>query len=148
MMAFDGRKTREVIWIHADGARRAKMDSRCSVQYGWRYALMEMLVDPVLSKWVPGWIGEQYRRWNEGFDVFVQEALAEDAAQEWSNRKVLRRVMQKAREAAKERARQKRKPGKEDEESNHSHAPESDAGAEGADAEQQLADLAAEDGRE
>ena len=148
VMAFDGRKTREVIWIHADGARRAKMDSRCSVQYGWRYALMEMLVDPVLSKWVPEWIGEQYRRWNEGFDAFVREALAEDAAQEWSNRKVLRRVMQKAREAAKERARQKRKPGKEDEESNHSHAPESDAGAEGADAEQQLADLAAEDGRE
>ena len=81
--------------------------------------------------WVPGGSREQYLRWNEGFDVFVQEALAEDAAQEWSNRKVLRRVMQKAREAAKERARQKRKPGKEDEESNHSHASESDAGAEG-----------------
>ena len=53
VMAFDGRRTREVTWCLVDGVRRAKMDSRCNVKYGWRYALMEMLVDPVLAKWVP-----------------------------------------------------------------------------------------------
>ena len=73
-MAFDGRRTREVTWRTEASVRRAKMDSRCNVKYGWRYALMEMLVDPVLANWVPGWIQEQYRRRNEGFDAFVAEA--------------------------------------------------------------------------
>ena len=64
-----------------DGVRRAKMDSKCNGKYGWRYALMEMLVDPVLAKWVPDWIKEQYRRWNEGYEELVAKALAEDEAQ-------------------------------------------------------------------
>jgi len=105
VMAFDGRRTREVTWCTVDGVRRAKMDSTCNVKYGWRYALLEMLVDPVLAKWVPCWIKEQYRRWNDGFDGCVAEALAEDETQAWSNRQVLRRVMQKLRRAARKRAR-------------------------------------------
>ena len=30
-------------------------------------ALVEMLVDPMLSAWVPGWVVEQYERWNRYF---------------------------------------------------------------------------------
>ena len=31
---------------------------------GWALALMEMLVGPMLSAWVPAWVREQYERWN------------------------------------------------------------------------------------
>ena len=131
VMAFDGRRTREVTWCTVDGVRRAKMDSRCNVKYGWRYALMEMLVDPVLAKWVPGWIKEQYRRWNEGFDRFVAEALDEDEAQVWSNRQVLRRVMQKLRQAGRKRARQA------EEENGNEDPSESDGVAKGGASEEE-----------
>ena len=36
-------------------------------QLGWALALMEMLVDPMLSSWVPAWVREQYERWNPFF---------------------------------------------------------------------------------
>ena len=114
VMAFEGRRTCEVTWCLVDGVRRAKMDSKCCVKYGWPYALMEMLVDPLLSTWVPGWIVEQYRRWNEGFEGFVREVLAEDGAQVLSNRLVLRGVMVKLRQAAKKRARREERQGVED----------------------------------
>lgn len=31
---------------------------------GWSFGLMEMLVDPMLVCWVPGWVREQYERAN------------------------------------------------------------------------------------
>ena len=34
---------------------------------GWAFALMEMLVDPMLVCWVPGWVREQYERANPFF---------------------------------------------------------------------------------
>ena len=36
-------------------------------EVGWGRALMEMLVDPMLVAWVPGWVVEQYERWNPEF---------------------------------------------------------------------------------
>ena len=36
---------------------------------GWTRALVEMLLDPVLSAWVPSWVVEQYVRWNPFFYV-------------------------------------------------------------------------------
>ena len=33
----------------------------------WGFAMMEMLVDPVLSTWVPSWVVEQYERANPFF---------------------------------------------------------------------------------
>ena len=55
-------------------------------------ALMEMLVDPVLSLWVPAWVVEQYKRWNPKFGPFLARALEEDAAGVKSNREILARV--------------------------------------------------------
>ena len=34
---------------------------------GWSFGLMEMLVDPMLVCWVPGWVREQYERANPYF---------------------------------------------------------------------------------
>ena len=43
-----------------------KKDARGS-DVGWGLALMEMLVDPMLSTWVPEWVVEQYERMNPFF---------------------------------------------------------------------------------
>ena len=40
---------------------------RAGKEIGWARALMEMLVDPMLVAWVPGWVVEQYERWNPDF---------------------------------------------------------------------------------
>merc|ERR1739836_155948 len=37
---------------------------------------MHMLVDPVLCAWVPGWVVEQYERWNPDFRGAVRYALS------------------------------------------------------------------------
>jgi len=36
---------------------------------------MEMLVDPVLVRWVPRWVAEQYERWNPKFRVKLDQVL-------------------------------------------------------------------------
>ena len=41
--------------------------------YSWSLALMEMLVDPVLVRWVPEPVVEQYRRWNPFFLSSLRE---------------------------------------------------------------------------
>ena len=47
-----------------------KLDGRHN-NVGWTLALMEMLVDPMLKQWVPGWLVEQYER----ASPFFREAL-------------------------------------------------------------------------
>ena len=42
-------------------------------------ALMEMLVDPMLVAWVPGWVVEQYERWNPKFRGTLRWALQDGA---------------------------------------------------------------------
>ena len=42
---------------------------------GWALALMEMLVDPMLSRWVPSWVREQYERGNPYFRPCLRSAL-------------------------------------------------------------------------
>ena len=49
ILTFDGRK------------------NRAGKKVGWGMALVEMLVDPMLSAWVPGWVVEQYERWEPVF---------------------------------------------------------------------------------
>ena len=39
---------------------------------------MEMLVDPVLVAWVPGWVVEQYERWNPKFRGTLRWALQDN----------------------------------------------------------------------
>lgn len=46
-----------------------------SMDRGWHFALMEMLVDPVLVRWVPRWVVEQYERWNPKFREKLDQVL-------------------------------------------------------------------------
>ena len=48
---------------HTGVAFDSRLDSH-GRQVGWGRALLEMLVAPVLSVWVPAWVAEQYVRWN------------------------------------------------------------------------------------
>ena len=76
----------------------------------WPLALMEMLTDPVLVCWVPGWVVEQYERANPYFRHYVEKVLAEDSRRLLRNHELLRRVrrrMQRRLErVVKERAEQ------------------------------------------
>ncbi len=49
---------------------------------GWGRALVEMLLDPVLSEWVPAWVVEQYDRWNPFFRAAVCELLLDVSERE------------------------------------------------------------------
>jgi hypothetical protein len=69
---------------------------------GWTMALLEMLVDPVLAAWVPGWVVEQYERQNDHFRGSVRYALKEKRARRVATNKallkhVLRRMVRKAK---------------------------------------------------
>ena len=46
---------------------------------GWSLGLLEMLVDPVLSTWVPKWVREQYERANPYFRRVLEKMLGEVA---------------------------------------------------------------------
>ena len=52
----------------------AKVDKK-GRPLGWPLAFMEMLVDPMLCSWVPGWVVEQYERWNPYFRPCLRNAL-------------------------------------------------------------------------
>ena len=41
----------------------------------WAFALMEMLVDPMLVAWVPSWVREQYERRNPYFRACLRQAV-------------------------------------------------------------------------
>ena len=41
---------------------------------GWAMGLLEMLVDPYLLAFVPGWVVEQYDRWNPFFRRCLEDA--------------------------------------------------------------------------
>ena len=68
-------------------------------QYGWSLALLEMLVDPVLVRWVPQHVVEQYRRWNPFFVKSLRDFGPSGARSravkpygEYSNRQLLLEV--------------------------------------------------------
>ena len=50
------------LYMKFEGSRNSKGE-----EIGWTLALMEMLVDNVLHKWVPTWLVEQYERANPFF---------------------------------------------------------------------------------
>ena len=52
---------------------------RAGKEIGWAQALMEMLVDPMLVAWVPGWVVEQYERWNPKFRGTLRWAMKPEA---------------------------------------------------------------------
>ena len=74
--AFDGPKSVEYRWEWPLGGRCRFFEQRATRgtwKYGWEYALMEMLVDPVLMEWVPAYIVEQYKRQNPFFTTALKE---------------------------------------------------------------------------
>jgi hypothetical protein len=52
-------------------------------------ALMEMLVDPILSQWVPKWVVDQYCRRNPCFSGALEEVLQRNPDMVLNNRQVL-----------------------------------------------------------
>jgi len=54
--------------------------NRAGKEIGWAQALMEMLVDPMLVSWVPGWVVEQYERWNPKFRGTLRWAMGQAEA--------------------------------------------------------------------
>jgi hypothetical protein len=89
--AFEGVQRRELIWDEGSGAWTERVLRR-PVNCGWAFALMEMLVDPVLSEWVPKWIVEQYERRNPHFREALARVLREDRAHALTNRQLLFKV--------------------------------------------------------
>jgi len=76
--AFDGPKSCANLLVESPpDSRRFKLKRRnfSAKPYGWAYALMEMLVDPVLYEWIPQYVVEQYRRWNPYFVESLRRAL-------------------------------------------------------------------------
>ena len=57
--------------------------------HGWALALLEMLVDPMLKTWVPGWVVEQYERGNPYFKDVLTGLQLRDYR---TNRAFLRKV--------------------------------------------------------
>ena len=98
--AFEGERRHELVW--ADGGWREQVTRR-SVSCGWAFALMEMLVDPLLCEWVPKWVVEQYERRNPHFREALASVLRGDRAHALTNRQLLlktRRLMCRLARAA------------------------------------------------
>ena len=56
---------------------------------GWGFGLVEMLVDPMLVCWVPGWVREQYERADPYFRAVLKRLQTCRVAQ---NKSLLRRT--------------------------------------------------------
>ena len=95
-----------------DTARRDKDE----LELGWAMGLMEMLVDPMLSLWVPDWVVEQYERWSKHFRPTLRREKLRAEQLQWKNRMLLKAV--RVRMIAK----QKRKQAQADEEGDGSGA--------------------------
>ena len=65
---------------------------RRSGKIDWTFAMLEMLVDPVLKAWVPKWIVEQYERKNPDFRALVKQFVSEDREDVLTNRALIRKV--------------------------------------------------------
>jgi len=100
--AFEGTRRRELIWVEEQGGWRERVTGR-PANCGWAFALMEMLVDPLLCEWVPKWIVEQYDRRNPHFREALVAVLREDRAHALTHRQLLfntRRLMRRLLKAA------------------------------------------------
>ena len=75
---------------------------------GWTLALMEMLVDPLLSLWVPAWVHEQFERANPYF----ADVLREFAARRFRSNAALLRALRREMVRRHRRSRRKQEAGK------------------------------------
>ena len=102
---------------HVVGAVRSELDEHLGVRdlfdkfegkrdTNWGFAMMEMLVDPVLKTWVPDWVVEQYERGNPFFRRVLRRLARQRMA---SNRQLLlraRKEMVRRHQAEQKRASQ------------------------------------------
>lgn len=113
--AFDGRCRLELVWrkdaqhlqheFHARTRRFVRHD-KVKRKYGWGFASVEMLVDPVLSSGVPQWMTEQFERRNSGFREVIANILREDRDERLTNTALIiairKELRQRVRRAAKD----------------------------------------------
>ena len=63
VQTFEGPRQKEFVWCMGDRDFEFRaVQLKRGMTYGWVLALMEMLVDPVLVRWVPSHVVEQYTR--------------------------------------------------------------------------------------
>ena len=109
--AFSGTHRSEWQWIydrsgdHKHTEKRFLRKDTAKPCYGWGFALVEMLLDPVLKAWVPQWVREQFERRNPDFEKIVDEVLREDGRRVQSNRGVIVTVRRRLRLSARKAAR-------------------------------------------
>ena len=60
--------------------------------FGWARAVVEMFLDPVLVRWVPEPVLEQYRRWNHYFVPAVEKILSEAGNETITNQSLCKQV--------------------------------------------------------
>ena len=83
--AFEtGGTRREIRWTEGQSLPGEHETRRRPKYCDWAYAMLEMLLDPVLKGWVPQWIVEQYDRRNPDFRKIVSKFVREDPGQELS----------------------------------------------------------------
>ena len=111
------------LFMKFEGGRRSR----------WGAALMEMLVDPLLSTWVPDWVTEQYERANPFFrDVLRgmrQRKLRNNAHLLQATRREM--VRRHQRQLRKEAAKKAGAPGSASEASGCSDSGDAEANAQG-----------------
>ena len=104
---------------------------RAGKEVGWAQALMEMLVDPMLVAWVPGWVVEQYERWNPKFRGTLRWAKGPPGAPRTStNAELLRLTRWKMIDVQERRQAEKAKAKAGDEDSDGSSALSNRVGSE------------------
>ena len=76
--AFEGDRETEFVWKPSElgAAHRPDFEEKAvrpPWKHGWGMALLEMLLDPILVRWVPEPVVEQYVRWNPYFAQVLRE---------------------------------------------------------------------------
>ena len=96
--AFEtGILRQELVWEPAQEKQEGRWvtrrrDTRRPRNCDWSFALLEMLVDPVLQCWVPKRVVEQYERRNPDFRGEVDRLLKDGKENVRSNRELLLKV--------------------------------------------------------
>jgi hypothetical protein len=110
--AFESPVRRELRWeydpdgLHDLVETSFRRKDKLRPRYGWGFALVEMLVDPVLQCWVPRWMTEQFERRNPDFRKAVEDELRADTKRVKSNREVIVAVRKVLRQCAKRLAKE------------------------------------------
>ena len=131
--AFERGLTRREFRFHGTRDWREHTCRKRPRNCDWAFALMEMLLDPVLVVWVPKWVVEQYERRNPAFRVMVDKELRQDKKNLLSNRQLLSKVRRALLSDAKRRKDEATRvaaaaKGQEDDGQSGSHSSDSSGG--------------------